>query len=125
MAAPSYVAALGTAALAGAFAGASLATGGLFAAGFAGPAAIYPLFSKYYHRYTHMSAKEALATAPQPMKSFLKTDTSRFILRHHLAHHFDESINFNLMPGGDWMRGTLKAPTVAQEEEMRRTEALW
>jgi hypothetical protein len=125
VAAPSYVAALGAAGVGAVVAGAGLATMGLFAAGFAGPAAIYPLFSKYYHRYTHMSAKEALATSPQPIKAFLKTDASRFILRHHLVHHYDDSVNFNLMPGGDLMRGTFQAPTVAQEEEMRRTEALW
>lgn len=117
VASPTYTAAMGAAY--------ALGAGPAFAVGFTLPAVIFPLFSKEYHRYTHMPAKKALATASPPMRAFLKSPMSRHILRHHFVHHVDDHVNFNLMPGGDWLRGTLQKPTVGQEEEMRRLKVLW
>lgn len=117
VASPSYALALGGAFLLGA--------GPLFAAGFALPAAAYPLFSKDYHRYTHMPAQKALDRASLPMKLFLQSDLSRFNVRRHFVHHREPEVNFNLMPGADWLRGKAQKPSVAQEEELRRLGVLW
>ena len=104
---------------------ATAAAAPLFAAGFAAPALAYPLFSKDYHRFTHMEGKKALKTASWPMRKFVQTPASRHIVRRHFVHHENELVNFNLMPGADWLRGKAQAPTVAQEEEMRRLKLLW
>lgn len=68
---------------------------------------------------------EALETASFPMKMFLQTELSRFNVRTHFGHHQDPSVNFNLVPGSDWLCGDYKKETVAQEEEMRRLKLLW
>jgi hypothetical protein len=81
--------------------------------------------SKVYHRYTHMPAQEALATASYPMQVYLHSDLSRFTVRHHFVHHADPSTNFNLMPGADSVRGTSRKPNIAQQEEMRRLKLLF
>lgn len=117
MASPSYAAALGGAALLGA--------GPLFALGFAGPAILYPFASKTYHRYTHMPAQDAMQKASLPMKLILQSDLSRFNVRRHFVHHENPDVNFNLMPGADWLRGKAQRPSVAQEEELRRLGVLW
>jgi len=117
VAAPSYALALGSAFLLGA--------GPLFAAGFVAPAAVYPLFSKDYHRYTHMSADKAMSRASLPMKLLLQSDMSRFNVRRHFVHHREPEFNFNLMPGADWLRGKAKGPSVGQEEELRRLGVIW
>lgn len=114
---PSYVAALGAA-----FA---LGAGPLFAVGFALPALGFQGVVKEYHRYTHMPAQKALETASYPMKLFLQTPLSRYNMRRHFVHHAEPTTNFNLMPGGDWLRGKSKSASVAQEEELRRLGVLW
>ena len=114
---PTYALAIGAATMLGA--------GPLFAAGFLLAAVGGEYVSKEYHRYTHKPAKTALAEASLPMKMFLKTDLSRFNVRSHFAHHQDPSVNFNLLPGADWVRGTYQKATVAQEEELRRLKVLW
>jgi hypothetical protein len=106
-------------------AGTLLGGGPAFALGFALPVAVYPLFSKVYHPFTHKPAKEALAQAHPLLGSFLKTKLSRFIVRHHFVHHDNDKVNFNLMPGADWLRGKGRKASVAQEEEMRKLKLLW
>ncbi len=116
-ASPSFGLALGAAALLGA--------GPLFALGFAIPAIGGEYVSNEFHRYTHKPAKEALETASFPMKLFLQSELSRFNVRTHFGHHQDPSVNFNLVPGSDWVCGDYKKESVAQEEEMRRLKLLW
>ena len=101
------------------------ATGALYLAGYAAPTTLYPFFSKEYHRYTHMPADMLKESAPKAMQKFMQTKLSRHIVRHHMGHHDDDTVNFNLMPGADYLRGVSKKATVAQEEELRRLKVLW
>jgi len=103
----------------------ALGTGPLFALGFALPALGFQGVVKEYHRYTHMPAKKALETASYPMQLFLQTPLSRYNMRRHFVHHQEPTTNFNLMPGGDRLRGKSKQASVAQEEELRRLGVLW
>lgn len=128
VASPVYAMALGATALLGVGTlgvAATVAAAPLVAAGFAVPTLTYPIFSKDYHRFTHMPGQKALKTASWPMKKFVQSPMSRHIVRRHFVHHEDELVNFNLMPGADALRGKAREPNVAQEEEMRRLKLLW
>ncbi|HEY4001271.1 MAG TPA: hypothetical protein VGO93_20535 [Candidatus Xenobia bacterium] len=121
--------------------GAGLLLGGgiPYAAGFVLSSALYPLHSKVLHRYTHMTGQEMLDKAPLPVRLYLTSKMGRFITSHHFVHHDGDSrtdgpvrsgdhevVNTNLTPPfGDWVRGTLRRPTVEQQEKMRRLRMLY
>ena len=92
--------------------------------GIALPAPGFQGVVKEYHRYTHMPAEKALQTASLPMRMYVQTSLSRYNMRRHFVHHEDPTTNFNLMPGGDWVRGKSQKASVAQEE-LRRLGVLW
>ncbi len=86
---------------------------GLFAAGFLIPTLIYPLMSRVFHPYLHLSYVEALAKASLPVRSLLKTSYFRKVWRHHYLHHRYPRTNFNLLLGGDTLRGVQRTPGYA------------
>jgi hypothetical protein len=86
------------------------------------PAMMLPLASKVLHPYLHMTADEIDKKAPAPLRWLLGSSLGRYVARHHFVHHArkDEDVNFNLLPGGDYLRGKAAAPTAEEVAEMKR-----
>ena len=106
-----------------AVAGAAIALGASPAALVAGALAVplLPLASKLTHKYMHMSEPEIDQTASTPMRWLLKSSLGKWVTRRHFVHHArEEGVNFNLLPGGDILRGKDSAPTPQEMAEMRR-----
>jgi hypothetical protein len=74
----------------------------------------------FVHPYLHVPYATALAEAPRPIAWFLGTRYMRTLLRHHYVHHRYLQSNFNLLLGGDWMRGVARKPTARDLAEMAR-----
>jgi hypothetical protein len=89
------------------------------AAGFTVPVVIYPLMSKVVHPYLHEPYQEALGKAPAGMRWFLSTRYMKFVWRHHWMHHRYPRWNFNLLLGGDWLRGKHRSPSAEDRRRMR------
>lgn len=83
--------------------------------------AAYPLLSKVVHRYLHRPYAEALAIAPPLLRPMLRSSYARFLWRHHWLHHRHPRCNFNLLLGGDWLRGVHRRPTDEDLTAMRST----
>lgn len=88
-----------------------------------GPALLMPLASKVLHPYLHMTREAAMDKAGPTMRWFLDTALARYISRHHFVHHMreNEDVNFNLVPGGDILRGKSRAPN---SDELAQMHAL-
>ena len=62
-----------------------------------------------------MTKDEARKKASAPMQKLLDADVVAFISRHHFVHHARKGgCNFNLLPGGDFLRGQAQAPTAEE-----------
>jgi hypothetical protein len=78
-----------------------------------------PLLSMYLHPLMHRRHEDAIFAGG--VSGWLMTTASvRWILRHHWMHHKYESVNFNLLPGGDYLLGTHRSPSTADLQEMSR-----
>ena len=76
--------------------------------------------SKYFHSYFHCSFNEAMNTAPFLTRIILDTPIMRRVWRLHYVHHKQKKFNFNLLLGGDWLRGVLKEPNKEQLDDMKK-----
>lgn len=70
-----------------------------------------PLFSNFVHPYLHMPHHKAVSTAPFPLSWLLKTRYFRAMARNHYMHHKYLKGNYNLLLGGDLIRGAYKSPS--------------
>jgi hypothetical protein len=86
-------------------------------AGFLVPVIIYPLMSKWIHPYLHMRYADAIQQAPRHLKWVLRTPYMQGVWRNHWMHHRYPRFNFNLILGGDWLRGVYRSPS---ERDLRR-----
>jgi len=94
--------------------------------GLALPAMLFPLASKTLHPYLHLTEAQVREKAPVPLRWLLESELGKFITRHHFVHHArkDEDVNFNLLPGGDFVRGVARAPNAEELAEMKRLKML-
>ena len=74
--------------------------------------------STVVHSYLHMSEEEAMKKCGTAMSFFLRSFLVRHIWRSHYMHHRYRNSNFNLVPGGDFMRGKYRTPTERDLEMM-------
>ncbi|WP_394821614.1 hypothetical protein [Pendulispora albinea] len=79
-----------------------------------------PLFSNYFHPYLHMPHDTAIAKAPRLISLLLRTRYGRAMARNHFMHHRYMNSNFNLMLGGDVLRGVARRPDQKDTLEMLR-----
>ena len=92
--------------------------GGWFSLGAIVPLIVMPLMSEFIHPLLHMTYEEANEAAPPLIKPLLTTRYFRWVVSHHWLHHRHLEVNFNLMPGGDYILRCHKAPTPAELAEM-------
>lgn len=78
-----------------------------------------PLLSMYLHPLMHQRYEDAIL-AVGVSGWLMKTSLLRWIIRHHWMHHKYEDVNFNLLPGGDYLLGTHRSPSAADFQEMLR-----
>lgn len=97
-----------------------LALGGWVCLGAVPAMLLPPLLSNYAHPYLHMSHREALARAPRWLAWLLATRYFRAMARNHFMHHRYMNSNFNLLLGGDFLRGAHRRPNSQDLAEMRR-----
>jgi hypothetical protein len=68
------------------------------------------LFSHYIHPYLHMPFAEGQRRAPRWLAALLRSRYMRAAYRNHFLHHrHGGTSNYNLVLGGDWLRGRLRA----------------
>ncbi|AUX32159.1 MULTISPECIES: hypothetical protein [Sorangium] len=79
-----------------------------------------PLFSNYLHPYLHMPHEVAVTKAPPLISWLLRTRYGRAVARNHFMHHRYMNCNFNLMLGGDILRGVSRRPSHKDIAEMQR-----
>jgi len=92
--------------------------GGWFSLGAVIPLIIMPLMSQFIHPLLHLTHDEARAAAPPLLKPLIATGCYRYLARYHWIHHRHLDVNFNLMPGGDYLLGRYRTPTHAELAEM-------
>lgn len=82
---------------------------------------LLPIASRVFHRYMHMTEAQIDQQASTPMRWFMKSSIGKWVTRRHFVHHArEEGVNFNLLPGGDILRGKDSMPTKEEMAEMRR-----
>lgn len=77
-----------------------------------------PLLSNFVHPHLHMPHREALKKAPRPIAWLMKTWYFRAMARNHYMHHRYVAGNFNLLLGGDIIRGKWIRPSKQDLREM-------
>lgn len=82
--------------------------------------ALPPLLSHFVHPYLHMPHSKAVYLAPLPISMLLKTRFFRAMARSHFMHHRYVMGNFNLLLGGDILRGVARKPSEKDLDEMKR-----
>ena len=92
--------------------------GAWFSLGAVVPLVVMPLLSEFMHPLLHLRHDEARKAAPRLLRPLVATRYFRFIACHHWLHHRHLDVNFNLMPGGDFLLGYHRAPTRAELAEM-------
>ncbi|MDH5231877.1 MAG: hypothetical protein OEZ58_16565 [Gammaproteobacteria bacterium] len=70
-----------------------------------------PIFSNYIHQYLHMPHEHAIKQAPPLIAWLLKTEYFKAVARNHYMHHRYMVGNFNLVLGGDILRGVNRKPS--------------
>lgn len=78
-----------------------------------------PLLSNFIHPYLHMPHQKALAEAPPVTSWLLRTWYFRAMVRNHFMHHRYVASNFNLLLGGDLLRGRYRKPSQKDLSDMR------
>jgi hypothetical protein len=76
---------------------------------------VYPLASEVVHPLLH----RRLAEHPPGWAGWVgrwvcRRRVVRYVLMHHFVHHRDPGVNFNPLPGGDFLRGVGRRPTAAE-----------
>jgi hypothetical protein len=89
------------------------------AVAFCVPLVIYPLMSRVIHPYLHQPYQDALNNAHGAVRWALSTSYMRYLWRHHWLHHQYPQWNFNLVLGGDWLRGAHRVPSEEDRQRMR------
>lgn len=79
-----------------------------------------PLLSNFAHPYLHMPHSIAVETAPPWLAFLLRTRYFRAMARNHFLHHRYVAGNFNLLLGGDILRGVSRKPDGGDIAEMQR-----
>lgn len=82
--------------------------------------ALPPLFSHFIHPYLHMPHQRAVSEAPPFIAWLLKRWYFRAMARNHYMHHRYVASNFNLVLGGDLLRGRWRKPVEKDLIEMQR-----
>lgn len=80
-----------------------------------------PLLSNFIHPYLHMPHERAISEAPLLTSWLLRTWYFRAMARNHFMHHRYVASNFNLLLGGDWLRGRSRKPS---EKDLADMQAL-
>jgi len=90
-----------------------LALGPVAAAAALLPLAVaYPLASELIHPLLHRPlAEHPPGWAGRVGRWVCRRRLVRYVLAHHYVHHRDPAVNFNLLPGGDFLRGVGRRPT--------------
>lgn len=93
-----------------------LALGAVAAAAALVPLAVaYPLASELVHPLLHRRlAEHPPGWAGRAGRWACRRRVVRYVLMHHYVHHRDPRVNFNLLPGGDFLRGVGRRPTAAE-----------
>ncbi|MDP5009020.1 MAG: hypothetical protein NWQ13_08585 [Glaciimonas sp.] len=79
-----------------------------------------PLFSHFIHPYLHQSHARAMREAPPITAWLLQRWYFRAMARNHYMHHRYVASNFNLVLGGDLLRGRYRRPSKQDLQEMQR-----
>jgi len=82
--------------------------------------ALPPLFSYFIHPYLHLPHERAVREAPFLTAWLLKRWYFRAMARNHYMHHRYIASNFNLVLGGDLLRGRYRRPSSKDLSEMQR-----
>lgn len=82
--------------------------------------ALPPLFSNFIHPYLHLPHERAVREAPFFTAWLLKRWYFRAMARNHYMHHRYVASNFNLVLGGDLLRGSYRRPSSNDLSEMQR-----
>ncbi len=82
--------------------------------------ALPPMLSHFIHPYLHMPHAQAVQQAPKVTGWLLRRRYFRVMARHHYLHHRSLRTNFNLLLGGDWLRGCHRTVDGAQRSAMRQ-----
>jgi hypothetical protein len=82
--------------------------------------ALPPLFSHFIHPYLHMPHERAMREAPRVTAWLLKRWYFRAMARNHYMHHRYVASNYNLVLGGDLLRGRYRQPEEKDLKEMLR-----
>jgi hypothetical protein len=82
--------------------------------------ALPPLFSHFIHPYLHLPHQLAVSEAPPVTAWLLKRWYFRAMARNHYMHHRYVAYNFNLVLGGDVLRGCWRKPGEKDLREMQR-----
>ena len=78
-----------------------------------------PLMSMYLHPLIHLPARQ-LQHLPGISGFLMRTPLLRWIAMHHWLHHKYSDVNFNLLPGGDFLWGTHRRATEKDRADMLR-----
>ncbi len=82
--------------------------------------ALPPLLSNWVHPYLHMAHERARREASPFVSWFLGTWYARAMARNHFIHHrYGGTSNFNLVLGGDLLRGVHRRASQRDYEVMR------
>ncbi len=78
------------------------------------------LLGHYVHPWLHRRFADGQQHAPGWLAALLRSRYMRAVYRNHFLHHrYGGTGNFNLVLGGDWLRGRLRRATDADREAMR------
>jgi hypothetical protein len=81
---------------------------------------VYPLMSKWIHPLLHLAHDDALGRATPLQAWLLRTRYMKAVLRGHYLHHRYITCNYNLLLGGDFLRGVHRRSSPRDLEEMAR-----
>jgi hypothetical protein len=90
------------------------------AVGFAPWLLLKPLWTLTIHKLLHHDLETARRMAPFGVKWLVGTAYYRWMMRNHFMHHNEQSTNFNLIPGGDYLWGKARRATPEEKREMAR-----
>lgn len=82
--------------------------------------ALPPMLSHFIHPYLHLPYEQVVRQSPMRTGWLLRRRHFRLIAQHHFVHHRHPRTNFNLLLGGDWLRGCHRRADAQQREEMRQ-----
>lgn len=92
----------------------------LFLLGACFPIVSTPMLSNLIHPYLHLPIRVANETSPFLIRWLLRSPYGDWARKHHYVHHRYPRVNFNLLPGGDYLFGTFRKPTGEEIGDMKR-----